>query len=175
MATLSTTRLYRSVYSFLQKVRRKEIDNFSRPQGLYILDTGNISVTDALYNTTNDVIEGLQFPDNCYLLGATITHTDWDTNGAPALTIDVILDNGTTTTVLINESTDFQSTTPEIVDQSVLATATVDTNHGAWPFVDVSQYKLNLRVGAVVAATPGTSRTFRVRALVYQGSVGTLA
>ncbi len=173
MASYSTKFLGKTVYAYLRnEMRRRTKGLEDRPHGVFLIDTGTLTFDgSAVLNDAGDEYELLEFPSNIkvYLLDFAIEHSDWDSNVAPEITIDLIIQNAAgTETVLVNESIVFQGTTPLTVAQATGTEAVAPTLQVAsWkPGYDVTGCKVILETGTD-ALTDVTSNTVRGKFLVY--------
>jgi hypothetical protein len=112
------------------------------------------TITDTHVGTINNIVNLLDFPPNTILLGLEVVATDMDTNATPALVIDFQVYDGTTTTVLINDSTIGQGAGNDALDAGVA-------------YTDVSSQYLQAKF--VAAAATAAAGTIQVKALVAVG------
>lgn len=169
MASYSTKFLGKTVYAYLrQEMRRRTKGLEERPHGVFLIDTGTLTFDgSAVLNDAGDEYELLEFPSNVkvYLLDFAIEHSDWDSNVAPELTIDLIIQTAAgAETVLVNECALFQGTTA----LTPVAAHGEDTLLvSAWkPTYDVTGCKVILETGTD-ALTDVTSNTVRGKFVVY--------
>lgn len=93
MATFSTETSGRSVYSKIQETHRQKKQ--SKPTGVFLVKNNTV-VAPASYDVLNDTIELMEFPDNSYLLSASVVaDKEYDTGGTAAR-LALVLDNGET-------------------------------------------------------------------------------
>jgi hypothetical protein len=143
-----------SLWRKLQRVTAARATKNLRPTGLYLIEA-SAAVATTNVDDANDELRIVEFPDGqVYLLDLKVELTDCDTNGAPALVVDFITDDGSTEAVLINDSTIGQAGGTDDLD------ANVDMDN-----LEVGGKFLAMKV--VTAAATAAAGTVTVRALVY--------
>lgn len=128
-----------------------------RPVGVYAFDSGADTVATTNTETADDELFTLKFPDETYLISLQATATDLDSNVAPALVFDVIVeDSAGTEVVLINDTTIGQAGGSD----------ELDANSGHI-LRDVSNHYLGFKVGT--GAATAAAGTIRYKGLVWIG------
>lgn len=160
MATVTTTLLAESVQSRLKDLSLYRSLNPSRPHGLYLLSWAKtLTATEkADFDASGDFLEIVKFGPDTHLVAASVTVPDMDTNGAPAITLDLMAD----ATVLVNDNTSGQ--------------AGGTFGYTATGLTDVSSTTLKLKIETVAATVPSSYPAgFSAKLLVYYGTVASLS
>lgn len=145
-------------YREAKKIQNKRMVAPMRPDGLYAVNSGAVTIATTDIDDVGDEVRLLKFPDQCYLLPTTlsVTATDMDSNATPLLAFDINTDDGSTEVQYIAATTIGQSSGSKqaAADKAQL--------------VDVSNLYLSLKVTA--AAATGVAGTVTAKCLVYLGT-----
>ena len=129
------------------------------PQGLYFISQSAEAGTASL-DETADIFEVLKFPSNrsVYIMAMEMTCDDLDSGATPALTLDAVAYDGSTTKTFISGSTAGQGG----------ASDTMDADLGLMSY-DVGGYYLGTKVGT--GAATAAAGTIKFNVLVYVGDI----
>jgi hypothetical protein len=155
MATVSTTITGAGVTTAVKRLQNYKTFNPGVPHGHYLLSWSKTltAAEKADFDASGDFLELFTLPANVRLEKASVVVPDMDSNGAPAITIDLMAGS----TVLVNNDTAGQ------------AGGTI--NYDAAGVVDVSSTTLKLKIETVAATVPGSYASgFSAEALVYFGA-----
>ena len=145
MATTAASANSKSLYRALQKRKTRDHNERLTPNGVYFINREDIPVLAADLNGIGDETYLIKFPSPCYLLSGSVTVTDMDTGGAPALVFDINIDDGTTEQTVVNDSAIGQ------------AGGSASFSNTKLPGLDVGGQYLALKVGTAAAtAAAGT-------------------
>jgi hypothetical protein len=162
MATVTSTNSAASVKKAINKVKSRRETFPGIPNGVFLI-TGSVSAIPASYDVAGDIIELCTFPQNTYLLGASVTtDLDYDTGGT-ASRHDLIAGS----------------------DVLVEASAGLTVANGAVNFngysvspgefaCDVGGKLLALRTDTAPTTGNTNSTVFTYKCLVYHGTVSSL-